>query len=542
MISTIISKSEESEDVSIVSIEDDEIPVRDGPTSAMRKMREEEDQSLKAKIDALGADQDIVVKLNRLEPTEVRYRGERIPIVGLTATYSQLPTDQQVEDSFGGGTYQLKVNRSNGTYFGSKTFRIAGRPNIDSYIDHEEGKMVPVAMPTEDNALASQAMRTMQDLIDKGEPKSNGGLDIDLFNTMMAPVLAQVEASNQANRDLQRQLADKETRMLEFITQKPDTSKEDSLLKEVWNSDSRRLEAIRDQHMSEVRMMREHHEAALSRLDNRHNDSIKSAERAHEREIDSVKDSHKQAIDSLKLSFEARIDGLKAENDRLNRELVENKSEIGQLRSVKEKGLVEQATELAQVGDALKAIGIGGSEEKDEKWYEKAISAVADNPEIIAQFVGGPNAGPPQQQQQQQQQQQLQPQAPPIGQPFQHTDGQMYVRMDETTVVPLAQAQQIVIEKKKQAEEDARAPDPREVAIAIQFIEGAFSSGTSAEIFANTARASIPADILSYMEEKGVENFLSNVAKLDMNSPLRNIAGRKYMREVGNFLLKGQAE
>ena len=49
----------------------------------------------------------------------------------------------------------------------------------------------------------------------------------------------------------------------------------------------------------------------------------------------------------------------------------------------------------------------------------------------------------------------------------------------------------------------------------------------------------IPNDIIKYMETVGVDTFLNEVAVLEAGSPLRNQAGRTYMREVAKFLLEG---
>jgi hypothetical protein len=559
-------EEEDDEDMPVIAIEDEEVEhsPRNGVSAAARKMREDEEDSLRAKIEALGGSEDITVKLHRVEPREIRHKGERINISGLCSTYAELPTDAQIEDAFGGGTYRLIVNKANGRYFGSKQFKIAGRPKIDAYVDLDDEPTAAAAVSVgsaESDALSMQALKTMKELIDQ---KKEGGVDMTQIMAMIqaanAPLLSQIEAANQAAAELRRELAAKDAKMFEIATAKPDTSKEDNLLKEVWNSDSRRLESIREAHQSEMRIMREHHEAALSRLDDRHKDDIKTLQRSHEREIDSIKDSHKQAIEALKLAYESRIDGFKSDVERLNRDLTESKAEIGSLRSIKEKGLVEQASELAQVGDALKAIGIGNKgddEEGNKKWYERMFEAAAENPEVIATIMGGPNAGPPQQMQSLPQPQ-MQPQLPPVGQPFQAPDGQAYVRIDEQTVVPLEQAQQMAqqhmqAQQAQQAQPPAagqpeqatrpaaRPPEPAEVKKAILFMEMAYSNGTNAESFAQTAKASIPYDILAYMEQEGIENFLNKVAVLDKSSPLRNIAGRKWMREVGNFLLKGQA-
>ena len=57
--------------------------------------------------------------------------------------------------------------------------------------------------------------------------------------------------------------------------------------------------------------------------------------------------------------------------------------------------------------------------------------------------------------------------------------------------------------------------------------------------FANSAKSMIPQNIIKYMESVGVDNFLNEVAVLEQGSPLRNQAGRLYMKEVAKFLLEG---
>ena len=54
-------------------------------------------------------------------------------------------------------------------------------------------------------------------------------------------------------------------------------------------------------------------------------------------------------------------------------------------------------------------------------------------------------------------------------------------------------------------------------------------------------RSQIPADVLAYLEEKGVDEFLNKVAKLEAGSPFRNIAGRNWVRSVAKCLLEGAA-
>lgn len=78
--------------------------------------------------------------------------------------------------------------------------------------------------------------------------------------------------------------------------------------------------------------------------------------------------------------------------------------------------------------------------------------------------------------------------------------------------------------------------------MAVQFLEGAFSSGQDPAVVATSARALVPTDILAYLEKVGVDQFLGNVPNLDQGSPLRTVQGRSFVRKVAKVLLTGSAE
>lgn len=507
-------------------------------TTVVRQMAESTDQDLRTWIESLGAGDSIEIKVYRTEPE--RYKN--MSIKGYLCTYNEPITEERIADDYGGGKYQLKIRRpdKNGSmqYFKHKTVNLPGPPKIDQYDDRQESAS---ARASEDPTLASQALDTMRGLLDdvkKGN--GNSGLDVNLIRTLMEPVQAQIEQMRDANHSLQEALAQKETRMLELLTQKPDTSRSDALLEKVWDSESRRIEALRENHDSEIRQLRENHREDIKRLEARHENDIRDRERSREREIENLQRSLQTQVDSNKIAYESRIDGLKSEIERLNRELTEAKTEMGELRARKEKSLTDQAAEIIQIQDAFKSLGIGGGsgdEEDNRKWYEKLASTIVENPEAIGQLLGAKPPEDPSAQQQQLPQQAM----PPVGMPFEAPDGNVYVRQADNSLVPYQPPRKKKAAKKAPEKPGVRAPDAGEVAIAIKFIEGAAANGTDPEVFANSFRSSIPAEILAYIEEQGVDEFMDKVAKLEPNSPLRTQAGRNFVRSVGKCLLQGTA-
>jgi hypothetical protein len=394
-------------------------------------------------------------------------------------------------------------------------------------------------------------MDTMKNLVDAKSNGHSSGLDPELLAAMQAPMIAQVEALNKQMIAAQAAAAVKDAQLLELMNKKPDTSASDNILTKVWDDDSRRLESLRDTHASEIRILRDNATQDVKRAEDRQRDEIKRMERAHEREITSLKDSKDAALASVKLAYETRIDGLKSDTGRLERDLTEVKSEVGTLRQKKDKSLVDQAAELATVGEALKSLGIGGSGDEDtRKWYEKAIGAIAENPEVIGSILGV--APPPAAIPEPAPQPLVQQATPPEGVPFLHTDGKHYIRRGdqifEYTMPDAAAARKAKAATAMDGGAPAAAPvvevpapDPTQVALAVNFMESACRNGTDPAMFAASVRSQIPSDVLTYLEEKGVDEFLNKIAKLEPGSPLRNQAGRNWVRSVAKCLLEGTA-
>ena len=261
-------------------------------------------------------------------------------------------------------------------------------------------------------------------------------------------------------------------------------------------------------------------------------------------------------METLKMSYDSRIEGYKKDIERLERDIGNKETELVVLRAKKDKTIIEQASEFAQIKEAITTISGGGDDGEDNRTiWEKLANQVIENPEAIGQMVGmatgqgSPAAqpNPPQQQQQLAAPQQPQQQPAPLGvddipmwHPFRAEDGEVYVKVPpDGSIVTHKQAMAMAQSAEAQQDQAAGKPDPSDVKMAINFMESAFTAGTTSKDFASSAKSMIPQNILKYIESVGVDTFLNEVAVLEQGSPLRNQAGRLYMKEVAKFLLEG---
>jgi hypothetical protein len=543
-------------------------------TRAARQMREADDISLAEAMEGLGGDTEVEFRIYRTYPKKAKIDGILTDITGHLHTQVDLPTEDELKQMFGGGTYQVKAHRPNAkgtmTYFKAKSVKVSGPPSLDMYqTKSSEPAIAPIsATSSGDSELASQAMNTMKQLIDDAKQNPQGGMDMTLINAMMAPLQAQVQAANAAMQAMQSQMQDKDTRMLELISAKPDTSEKDSLLNKMFDTEASRTEHLRQVHESEMRQLRDNAREDVKRAEDRHRDELRSREESHRREIDSLNRANDNILATTRMSYDAQIASLKSDMARVQADLTEARAEVGALRLKKDKSIIEQAQELNTMGEALKSLGLGGfreDEEDNRKWYEKLAGQVIENPEVIAQVAGAVTGQQPMQQpyafpEQPPQQQLAPPTAPPVAPPEQQEqqalldslepgvpfripgDEQVYVKLPDNSIVPYEQALEIAQKAESEAASREAAgvkqPSPEEVKMAAGFVESAFTAGTEAQTFATTAKVMIPNEILKYVKHVGSDKFLEEAsAALDPGSPLRNQAGRNYLREVVGFLL-----
>jgi hypothetical protein len=534
------------------------IPAHDEETVASTKAavqhRATEDNELLEHIAGFGTDRGYEVRVYRTSPK--KWKG--VAIEGHLGTFDEWMSEEDLKQLFGGGTLQLKIHRPNAKgsmqYLKAVSVKLPGPPRGEGIEDDEPAILYEAPSNHEDNTIAQQAMDTMKEMVDKAE-KGGNGFDPVMMNLMMEPLKAQIEQSNANLIAMQENMAKKDAQILQLITTKPDTSGQDNLVNKMLDTETGRSEHLRNMHESEMRQLRENSKEESKRQDDRHRDEQRRSEDIQRREIDNMTRSNTTMMDTLKMSYDSRIEGYKKDIERLERDLNNKETELVVLRAKKDKTIIEQVSEIQTIKEAFGAISGSGDDGPEQKWYEKLASTVVDNPEGIASAVAMVTGQNPQQQLQQQPQQQLQQQlaAPPaqgdapltpedipIGHPFRAEDGQLYCRVPpDGSVVPYDQAVRMGEAAQAREDEAAGKPDPSDVKMAINFMESAFTAGTSAADFAASAKSMIPQNIIKYMESVGVDTFLNEVAVLEQGSVLRNQTGRTYMREVAKFLLEG---
>lgn len=539
---------------------------RANSTVVERQMSEENASNIKAWLEGLDANrQDLVVNLYRKRPRV--WGPKQTNIEGKIETFEEFIDEDLIKESYGGGTYLLQVQKRDAQgrpkYFATRTIKIPGNPivaELESYKKEESHKKEDESH----NNIVVKAFDTLKEQINNY--KRDGAMDSGLLQAIQAPMLSQIQALNESNRQLQQQLSAKEDRVLEVLNRPKDNSDRE-LLTKVWESESTRLESLRQQHLSEIRMKEDSFRDQVTRLRDSHREDLKDRDRAHQREMDNYRTLIETQNESLKTSYNMQLETVKSEKTRLEREITKLETELTTLRAKKEKTLVEQAQELNTVKEQFKSLGLvkGDEESSDNRsLMEKVGGMLADNPEILSTILGNgqpmpmqtaqPMPNPPQPQLAAPQ---PQPDLPPENVPFRH-EGNVYVRRGGQ-VYQVEDPEQLTkhletpdeIDIPDEPAQDAPATDPQAVPaekmsldiapqtaqIAVQAIQNAFEENMDPKSFAKNVRGILPDAILTSIKNDGVDNFVDNAVKLPPNSPLLTQSGREYLREVGKFLI-----
>jgi hypothetical protein len=528
------------------------------PQKVQKQVAAAEAADVREWLHGLAGDTAIRVTIRRKRPKN--WKGHNV--AGSLETVEEFIDEEYIRDTHGGGTFELRVQKQNAKgnwqYFTARTIEIAGPPKTDGLAEDDDGQVVAAPAPSHDSDVVKQALRMTDEQLRRAQERADGGnghgFDPLLLQTLNAPLIAQLEASQRETAELRRQMFD--------VMNKPDESPFRGLAEKMYDGENARLEALRQQRDSEMRVIRENHAMEIKMLREQHRDDLKQREKAHEREIEVVRQSYGSQVDSNKVAWESRIDGLKSEISRLERELGEAKSEIGTLRAKKEKTIPEQAQEIMAVKEAISAIGGDSDDDSDKPWYRQVIDGLGNSDAVMSLVskLGGGEEGQamPPQQQLPPGQPEAQPGLPPVGVPFQmEPGGDVYVRQPDGQVVKIdpnaAKRQRAAAARAKAGEAPApeaeeptelqpTAPSPDQVAAAVAFMENAINNGTDPAAFGATARNLIPADILLYIQQVGVDAFLTQVANLEANSPLATQHGRNFARKVAKFLVEGTTE
>lgn len=536
---------------SVVEVQEAEVaeePMVEQVESVEQVVAEDSAQDARAVFEwlsGLGAGQ-IKVALARIRPRV--HKG--FPCGGSIDKYEHNVTLEEIAETHGGGEFQIRVMVPNpkhgrpGTaggkqspwiFAGQRTFTIAGHPKLENLIGYEEPE-TQASQRQGGNGTDNRAMDLAEVLVkeanDRARRVEEGGRGVDEV------VAALTESYDRRFDALTTALSEKDKQIIELLGRPPDTKKEDRLLdlvgskedtharhiREMQSDHAAQLAAVRTAHEAEMRQVRDFSREELSRYQDRFDRQVETMTRAHDRELGQIQNQHTQSLDTLRLSYDTRIDALNTTIRRAEADLAAARTELAALRAKKDLSPAEQLQGLVAIKAGFDSLMPAAAEPEEQSGFVRAIEAVA-NSEVARGIASRIMAGPP---------------APPPP-----AEEMVRMRRKDGAIVEVPKA---VVERAQAARAagqtahaggQAPALNPKEVAMALSFMEQAYRNGTPPEVLAASARNMIPAAILGYLKSEGVDHFLNNVARIQDGSPLSTVDGRMYVRKVAKFLLEG---
>lgn len=509
-------------------------PARNAAAKGLKAAEEEEEQSLADWLRSYGSEGPVRITLERKYPD--KFRG--IQVAGVLGTYDEYISTERVEQEHGGGKFTVRVMRQHKTksgavrwvYAGARTFKVAGAPRIDN-LQHEDERKSSEARPSSE---VTQVLRTAQDLVDRANARADRAQDPAMLEAVLGPMRMQMQELAAQNRVLQE-------RLIEKMGEKPDTSREDNVLK-LWgkstDEQNTRLSEAHARHEAELRQMRDFHQEEIRRREER---SAREMERAHDdakmrveimrsnhqQSIDSLRTAHEQSLTSMRSAYDMRIAGLEDTVRRLEAEKAEARQELITLRAKKEQGPLEQVQALAALKNGMESVFGGGKDDEDDTptWLKALQGLGVDNLVAgVGNRIAGPAGGAPE------------PQEPMVT--IQGPNG-------ETAQVPQHVADEYRRRQaQQQVEQQGTRLDPNAVRRALSFMESSYKNGTEPGDFARSAKSMIPQDILQMLSERGPEAGADHILDeyAEPNSALNQVNGRQWARKVVRFLLRGTTD
>jgi hypothetical protein len=504
------------------------------PEDALDRLQHEDAARIYEWLCEYGGTGEMKIELFRRTPES--YQG--VKTNGLLETLDEPISAEEIKERHGGGKYQIRVNvkarNKNGApiwrYAGARTFDLAGLPRVDALLNADDSGSAPFRRRNGEggDGIAGQAMNMARLIAQDAREEARTLRDGAARTQGTDPaVVSLIDRLADQVVSLQEALSKKDERILEVIARPTDTRQEDKLLDIMRDSakdHATRITEVRVAHDSELRQLREYHNQELRNRESRFEKEIDQVRAGHQREIDSLKDAHRTAMESQKQAYEMRIDSLKDTVDRAQRELSEARTEVAGLRARKEQGPLEQLQGLVAIKNGMESLFPTPEDEEKTSTAERIIGAIMESP--VAQGIASRIAD-----------------AGKLAAPGSDQMVQVRDRHGKVHTLPASYVQQMQARAQAEAGQPAQSGPPRlnpaEVKQAVAFLESAYRNGHPPQTVAATARNLVPGAILNFLKKKGVDAFLNEAADLDDSSPLATVAGRQWIRSIGQFLLEG---
>lgn len=515
----------------------------------MKNIRDKEEGGLRDWLMALGPGGVYRIALNRMEPKRVRdvVTGQEVTTEGHLRTYDEFIDEDEIKREWGGGKYHLKVLQQTAAgSFRIKNHRIltiAGEPRLDNLTRGAAAPptTVPMVGPREEPSVVKAALDMMSDQLKRSEErKPDRGID-PAIQMMLDQNKTMLESLQRQNLALQSEIASMRNQ------KPPEDPLRDKMLTSLMDGDSARLTAVRTQHESELRQLRDNFAQDLKRIEDRHDRTVDAMRRSHddalaavkqsyEREIAAMRTSHEMALVSQRTTAEVQVGTLKAQLDRLQHDNDELRRDVKELREKKEKSLVDSIEEVEKIK------GLLGTDESEKSGLDKVLEAVTSPGaidgfgKIASRFQGAaaaaaggmpdgmvPNPAPGQRRQ------------PP--QVVEDATGQRFVQSGNR-LIPVKRKPKVVTTEAG-TEIEVPAIDQDTIKMMLSLLENAYGNKVDPETVAQSARPRIPPEVMGWLQEHGIDLFMSKVAKLPGTSPLVSQAGKNWLRKVGEVLTGG---
>ncbi len=485
--------------------------------SAVEQLANDSEDAILNYINELGGSAEYAIKLYRQDP--MMFNGRQVG--GFINEFPNFITDSEIKARYGGGRFKIQIHYKapNGKMlFGpSRTFQISGDPVLSG----GEGQQVVQSQDINKDVLhalqktqeqatvrAERAESELREALQR--PQVSTGPDAnELIRTTMAPLVAQLDAANKLNAELQRQLS----------MPREDTTA-NKMLEKMVDGESARIITLRENHNSELRQIREASREDLKREADRADRMVQSMKETQTREIESIRFSMSSALETQKMAYEGRIASLTADIARLTTELHDVKKDLKEEREKKSESLEDNIIKMAQIKEALGAFGGDGDTEAKgtiEKLFDKASPLL----EAVAARV-------------------MTQQQPDQQMAMAHAQAQAQAHAQAQRQQALAQRSQVAAKVKKK-KKTAIKVDPTNVALAVEFLESAYRSGAEPARVAQSIVSVTPADVVAKIREIGIDSFLDEFTSVNPNSPIGTLAGRNFLRNVAKILIDGES-
>ncbi len=547
-------------------IEEERVGRGGAVSKPVRAARDKEDENLLAWLSSLAGDAPIRVAVNRIEPREFTdpTTGERKKVDGFMRRYDRPVDEDEIQKNHGGGTFKLTITKKDPAgrynYFGGRTLEIAGDPKLND-VPRQVGEKPPAPAPViqpkselDSPVIARLLDHTLRPQAPAPAPDIMGAIQMAIgpFRDSIARLESQLERRDVEIRELR----------------KGDPSKDDftqKMLDKFVDQDSARLQQVRMQFESEIRMLKEQALATENRLRDGFERDKEALARSHQRELDMMKSANDLKVAALEQSFQLQKSVLEGDNRRLQREVDDLRGDVKELRNKKEPSFKDQISGMRDMKEMIEDV-VGGGEEKEEKsTVTKFVEGLAQS-DIVAGFAqkvlsggGGqpmPVATPPQQQL-----------PPPRRGPrlirdrrskqVYATDGRKMVpviRRDQVPQVdsspqvegeaapvtadgvPQAVATEAVPE---QVQPEIAVPyiDPEVVANALDYMVKAFGNNVDPDTFVVSVKMFVPKDVIDALGAMGPEQFMIRVGNLPEDHALLTQKGKNWSRKVARLLV-----